>query len=274
MPQPQSLLALARQHLGERYILGAFAPKDNAHWTGPWDCAEFASWVTFQTTGLLMGCTSNAEDPARADAYSGAWARDALEVRVIGIGQAKLTAGAILIRKPPLKGVGHVAISNGDGTTLEAHSAKLGVSSLPIDGRRWDLAMLLPLIDYPPILGDGVYAPPGNLVLRLAFPPMSGEMVRSLQTALKDSGTDPGQIDGVFGPHTEAAVVAFQLQTGLLPDGEAGPLTLRKLGLKPNGESRSKLQSDPLASSGRSSRSPAAVLPAPGTPRRTGRRIH
>jgi hypothetical protein len=40
----------------ERYVLGAFAPKDNANWTGPWDCAEFASWVTFQASGLLLGC--------------------------------------------------------------------------------------------------------------------------------------------------------------------------------------------------------------------------
>ena len=41
----------------------------------------------------------------------------------------------------------------------------------------------------------------------------------------------PDKIDGVFGPHTEAAVRAYQLQSGLVADGEAGRVTLAKLGL-------------------------------------------
>jgi N-acetylmuramoyl-L-alanine amidase len=228
------LLNLAGSHVGESYILGAFAPKDNAQWKGPWDCAEFASWVAFQSTGLLMGCTSNAANPALADAYSGAWARDAAASdRKISIGQAKATAGAVLIRKPPPKGIGHVAISLGDGTTVEAHSAKLGVTNQVVDGRRWDAAMLLPLVDYPDQLDEAFYSPPSTLVLRLTMPPMHGALVKSLQKALKARGLDPGEIDGIFGPHTEAAVRGFQLQLGLVPDGEAGKLTLGKLGLKP-----------------------------------------
>ena len=234
MTTAAELLKLANKHIGERYILGAFAPKDNAHWKGPWDCAEFASWVAFQTTGLLLGCTNNGENPARADAYSGAWARDAAtSERKLSIGQAKATPAALLIRKPPPKGVGHVAISQGDGTTVEAHSAKLGVTNKVVDGRRWDLAILLPLIDYPDQLDEAIYSPPSSLVLRLTFPPMHGAKVQTLQRALRAHGFDPGEIDGVFGPHTEAAVRGFQLQSGLVPDGEAGKLTLRKLGLKP-----------------------------------------
>jgi hypothetical protein len=232
MATGNDLIKLANRHVGERYILGAFAPKDNTHWKGPWDCAEFASWLTFQTTGLLLGCTNNAENPARADAFSGAWARDAVAGRTISIGQAKATPGAVLIRKPPPKGIGHVAVSQGDGTTVEAHSAKLGVTHLAVDGRRWDLAMLLPLIEYPDQLNDAIFSPPNDLVLRLTFPPMHGALVRTLQKALKSRQIDPGEIDGVFGPHTEAAVRAFQLEAGLVPDGEAGRLTLRKLGLK------------------------------------------
>jgi N-acetylmuramoyl-L-alanine amidase len=228
-----TLIGLASEHLGEHYVLGAFAPKDNANWTGPWDCAEFASWVTFQTTGLLLGCTNNAESPARADAYSGAWARDAAAVdRRISIGQAKATPGAVLIRKPPPKGIGHVAISKGDGTTVEAHSARLGVTTQKVDDRRWDLAILLPLVQYHDKLDDGIYRPPGTLVLRLTFPPMHGALVKQLQRALKDAGFDPGSIDGVFGPHTEAAVRAFQLEEGLVADGEAGRITLARLGVR------------------------------------------
>lgn len=225
---------MANKHVNETYILGAFAPKSNANWKGPWDCAEFVSWLTFQSTGLVLGCTNNNDDPARADAFSGAWARDAAaSQRSISIGQAKATTGAVLVRKPAPGGIGHVAISQGDGTTIEAHSAKEGVCNKQVDGRRWDLAMLIPLIEYPAELPVSVFSPPSGLVLRLTFPPMHGNLVREIQRALKAKGIDPGEIDGVFGPHAEAAVRAFQLLSKLVPDGEVGAVTFRKLGVKP-----------------------------------------
>lgn len=232
MKTGMELVKLAKRHKGEKYIFGAFAPKDNPKWKGPWDCAEFASWVTFQCTGLLIGCTNNADHPARADAFSGAWARDAAALgRAISIGQAKATPGAVLIRRPPPGGIGHVAFSQGDGTTIEAHSEKKGVCNAQVDGRRWDIAMLLPLVIYPEDVEPMVYAPPSGIVLRFTTPPMHGKAVKELQRALKKRGFDPGEIDGIFGPHTEAAVRAFQLQSGLVADGEAGKATLGKLGL-------------------------------------------
>ena len=232
MPTGKDVIKLANKHIGEQYILGAFAPKDNASWKGPWDCAEFASWVTFQLTSLLVGCTNDNDNPARADAFSGAWARDAEAAhRPISIGQAKATASALLIRKPAPNGIGHVAISQGDGTTVEAHSSAKGVCNDVVDGRRWDVAMLLPLIEYPDEIEAAVFSPPAGLVLRLTSPPMDGALVKSLQKRLKATSIDPGVVDGVFGPHTEAAVRAFQLREGLVADGEAGRLTLDKLGV-------------------------------------------
>jgi putative chitinase len=59
----------------------------------------------------------------------------------------------------------------------------------------------------------------------------SGPEVTKLQEKLKESGFDPGAIDGDFGPGTEAAVTAFQKSKGLLADGVAGPRTLQALGL-------------------------------------------
>ncbi len=50
-----------------------------------------------------------------------------------------------------------------------------------------------------------------------------GEMVKQIQTALK---VYP---DGIFGPLTQEAVVAFQKRSGLKPDGIVGPATLAKL---------------------------------------------
>jgi len=58
----------------------------------------------------------------------------------------------------------------------------------------------------------------------------TGSRVKEIQQALKDKGFDPGEIDGDFGPGTEAAVIAFQKSEGLLPDGKVGPNTLKALG--------------------------------------------
>lgn len=232
MASAHELIKLANQRLGDRYALGVLVPKDNPRWTGPWDCAEFVSWVIFQSTGMLLGCTNNSANPALADAYSGAWARDAeLSPRRIGIGQAKSAPAAVLIRKPGSNGIGHVAISQGDGSTIEAHSTKHGVSRHQVDGRRWDLAMLPPLIDHRDDLRDSIYSPPNTFVLRLVFPPMHGRLIKDVQRALLSRGFNPGKIDGVYGPHTEAAVRAFQLFTGLVNDGEVGAATLQELGL-------------------------------------------
>lgn len=61
----------------------------------------------------------------------------------------------------------------------------------------------------------------------------SGVEVTKLQERLKDTGFDPGHIDGKFGPGTEAAVIAFQKSEGLTADGIAGPQTLAKLAGEP-----------------------------------------
>lgn len=53
--------------------------------------------------------------------------------------------------------------------------------------------------------------------------------VRSIQEALKAAGFDPGPADGIAGPRTRAAIVAFQQANGLKPDGIAGPVTLGAL---------------------------------------------
>lgn len=62
-------------------------------------------------------------------------------------------------------------------------------------------------------------------------PGSSGPDVEKLQTRLAELGYLPGNLDGDFGPATEAALLAFQLSRGLLADGVAGPRTLAELGL-------------------------------------------
>jgi LysM repeat protein len=59
----------------------------------------------------------------------------------------------------------------------------------------------------------------------------TGEAVRDLQTRLRNAGFDPGNIDGVFGAKTHSAVINFQRNNGLTPDGLVGVLTWTALGV-------------------------------------------
>lgn len=52
-----------------------------------------------------------------------------------------------------------------------------------------------------------------------------GPEVEMLQRILVSIGYNPGPIDGIFGPMTRRAVIEFQLDNGLVPDGIVGPKT-------------------------------------------------
>lgn len=56
-----------------------------------------------------------------------------------------------------------------------------------------------------------------------------GGPVGRLQRALATLGFDPGTPDGIFGRHTRDAVIAFQEDRGLQPDGIVGQNTARAL---------------------------------------------
>lgn len=226
------LLALARQHLGEKYVLGVLVPKDNAAWKGPWDCAEFASWVVFQATGQLYGCSDDSTQPSVADAYTGFWQQDAQRLgQIVSVELASRTAGAFVLRTPQHGAVGHIVISDGKGGTVEAHSSKYGVIASKLAKRRWDKGIFVPGIQYTQ--GPAVKVPtPIGVIYRLTAPLMVGEKIREIQKKLKTAGFDCGGADGIFGPQTHAAVVAFQLTSKLVADGEVGPLTARALRIR------------------------------------------
>lgn len=232
MKTGEDLLALARTRVGQRYD-NVQVPKDNANWSGPWDCAEFAAWVVYQATGRLFGCTDNAARPAVADAYSGAWARDADSglLAVTDRSAANTQPGVVLIRRPPAAGqMGHIALSDGRGGTIEAAGTGLGVRAGKVEGREWHCFAQIPGVRYT---GTGYVPRPKPLprLLTLQTPNLEGPLVTAVQRALKAAGFDPGVIDGAFGPHTVAAVTAFQRTHKLVADGSVGPATARKLGV-------------------------------------------
>ncbi|MFB3924062.1 MAG: peptidoglycan-binding protein [Terriglobia bacterium] len=226
------LLRLARQHVGEKYVLGSLAPKNNSNWTGPWDCAEFASWLVFQSGGFLYGCDNNQGDPASANAYTGFWNRDAnsLGTRVT-LEEAARTPGAAVLRVPQAGATGHIVISDGRGGTVEAHSSRRGVIEFTLANRRWDTGILVPGITYSQLAPVPVPRP-AKPVYRLTDPRMQGPKVKEIQRALKAAGFNPGPLDGAFGPMTQAAVLSFQATRGLVPDGEVGPKTAKALAIQ------------------------------------------
>lgn len=58
------------------------------------------------------------------------------------------------------------------------------------------------------------------------------EHVKATQQALKDKGHDPGAVDGVMGPKTQAALKDFQSKEGLKASGQLDAETMSKLGVQ------------------------------------------
>lgn len=231
MPTGSSLFARAEQHLGERYE-HRVVPKDKPDYRGPWDCAEFASWLVYQEVQKLYGCRNNAAEPATADAYTGYWRRDAKALgRMIPVEQAAGIKGAFLLRYPPdgPEEMGHIAVSDGQGGTVEAMDGGRGVARGKVTGRRWDTGVLIEGIDYD-AAHDVPVAPPA-VIYALNQANMDRDVIERIQDALQARSVAVTSPRGVFDAALAQAVAAFQKAAGLVADGEVGPQTASALGI-------------------------------------------
>jgi N-acetylmuramoyl-L-alanine amidase len=232
MATGRGMLELARRHIGEAYK-NVLVPKNNANWHGPWDCAEFMSWLVFQDAGILYGCyVDDDTTPADAEAYTGAWRSDAKRRGImIPISQAAAIPGAIVLRYPPAAGkMGHIAICDGHGGTVEAKGKLYGVVADKVAGRNWNTGLLIPGIYYDTNVTPVAWESPSG-IYRIGAPGMEPSVVRDIQQALLDADYNPGPIDGIYGSKTAAAVAAYQAVKGLVSDGEVGPVTATALGI-------------------------------------------
>jgi N-acetylmuramoyl-L-alanine amidase len=127
--------------------------------------------------------------------------------------------------------MGHVAIADGNGRTVEAAGIGLGVRRGKVRGRLWHHVARIPELTYS---STGHVEPAVQLptLLTLETPNIKSPLVRRVQQALRDKGINPGKIDGEYGPHAVAAVVAFQTLNKLVADGICGPATAKKLGVE------------------------------------------
>lgn len=232
MANGNDILDVAMPHVHEQYILGASVPIGNPNWHGPWDCAEFVSWCAYQAYGKLFAVRPPKSD--RGESYSGWWYEDAINLdATIPVEKALATPGAILVRKPGAFNIriGHVAISCGNGSTVEAHSSAVGVAVREgAAARQWSIGVVLPGVDYGAVGAVSNYRTPSGLLF-VQKPFIRSGKVQAVQEALVRAGIDPGDMDSVYGPATEAAVAAFQARHGLLVDGVVGRETAGALGL-------------------------------------------
>jgi len=232
MPHGDELYALAYSRRGQKY-LNMNIPKDDPNWQGPWDCAEFASWLVYQVSGRLYGCFDNRGDPATAEAYTGRWQVDSGATgRRIDWREAAGIRGAMLLRFPPARGkMGHIAVSDGAGGTMEAMGVAYGVRTGQVSGRTWHCGVLIPWIDYGPSANRLDLHEP-DIVYGEGMPNLDPRIVSRIQDALVQNGLDPGPIDGEFGAVTAAAVATFQTMRGLVVDGLVGTQTATALGVQ------------------------------------------
>lgn len=121
------------------------------------------------------------------------------------------------------EGVHHVGICVGNGDVVQAAYQEAG-TILTHNAGSWDYYGRIPWLDYGTTQPS---TPPPAALPYLWFksPWMQGDAVRMLQTKLKAHGCDPGDIDGIFGPMTNRAVLAFQTKNHLAVDGIVGPIT-------------------------------------------------
>lgn len=146
MPSGADLVAMALKHKGEPYLLGCDVPLQDPNWKGPWDCAEFCSWIAYQITAQIVGCIDNHVPLSKVEPFSGSWYRDgSASTRQLTIAAAAATPGALLVRRPrpEQQKIGHVVFSQGNGKTIEAMSTSRGVTEGPIEGRIWDVCFAL-----------------------------------------------------------------------------------------------------------------------------------
>ena len=139
--------------------------------------------------------------------------------------------------------MGHVGVYIGNGEVVEAMGHAYGVVKTKLAGRGWAYWGMPEWISY----GDAaVNVPSGtpatangtdfSLNFRILREGCVGDDVRALQLMLKARGYQCGNFgangdgaDGDFGSSTKTKLISYQRVNGLDADGEAGPLTMKKL---------------------------------------------
>jgi cell wall-associated NlpC family hydrolase len=220
MANAADFVGLLLRQKGDRYLFGVeckIADPDPKSF----DCAELVEW----------GCGRLKLDPRMPD---GSWLQ-AQHCRkrgtLIKVSQAIHTQGALLFhfaggdpfgRSRP--SMAHVAVSLGNGSTIEARGRKYGVNCFEASGRGWTHAARIPGLDYRRTTKKVPGTPDGWYRYITQPPTMRGDDVRTWQRKMKARGWST-RTDGVYDKESELICVQFQQEKKLEVDGVVGPQT-------------------------------------------------
>jgi len=159
-------LDVAQAQVGDRYIFGAEVKNLDDQNPDAFDCSELTQWAAHQA-GVTI-----------PDGAAGQYRYFQKMGLLVPVEEAKNTPGALLFHfaSDPVGGKGeppvaHVAISTGDGKTIEAANSRVGVINGQV-GNRFNFAAIIPGISdgNPTVLaaasaaaGAGTPLPPVNL---------------------------------------------------------------------------------------------------------------
>ncbi|MCY1074283.1 NlpC/P60 family protein [Archangium sp. miwbw1] len=122
-------MAKALAQNGDQYRLGAEANPNDPN-PKVFDCSELVEWAARQVGVTFPDGTMNQLPYIKRNN------------KTISVAQAIKTLGALLFRP------GHVAISLGDGRTIEAKGKKYGVGIFSAHNRKWTTGGLIPGMTY------------------------------------------------------------------------------------------------------------------------------
>ena len=146
----------------------------------------------------------------------------------------KITASGKTLADAAL-GIGTITPAGGtiawdDPTTTEVVANKsYGWTYTPSDTNYTTLTGSIQLWHKSTSSGGGSYYAPTVPDMPMLYRGCTGDAVKTLQETLNAKGFDSGNVDGIFGAKTYAAVTAFQKANSLGVDGIVGKLTWAKL---------------------------------------------
>lgn len=256
MKTGQGLKEYSIAQLGRPYWWGCFGQladvalyaQKKAQYPAYYTAADFTAQYgqrVHDCVGLIKGYRWS-DTPESTPKYVGAQ-----DVAVDGLYAQCTQRGAItsLPEKPGvcvfMAGLGHVGVYIGNGEVVEAMNHANGVVKTKLAGRGWAYWGMPEWISYDdaaveaPSVSFADSSPKGgafSLNFRILREGSVGEDVKALQLLLKARGYQCGSYgvnkdgaDGEFGSGTASKLKAYQSANSLEADGEAGPLTMKKL---------------------------------------------